>query len=212
MESKIEKIISKQLRELSLRIDDQEQKIKSLNFDVGGMSDEMKHLKQVNESLLQKVDDLENRSRRNNLVLFGIEETQQKEDCYKTVGDFLSFIGREEDKNCIERCHRTPTFQPPQKDAAHSKPRPRKIHIAFSSFVVKEKVRKAAIEKLKNTKSIYHDQAVYVAEDLSKRVIQLRKNKSQLFRRLKVEGKRPFFAFPDKLCYRDEAGKLKIVN
>ena len=187
MDARIEQLLDKKLGAISTKVTDHDEAIKSMNFDIAQVQDTIKNLKLENEKLETNVDDLENRSRRNNLVLFGIGEVA-KEDCYKTVSEFLHFVGREEDMKNIERCHRTPTFLPPSKyDAAHQAPRPRRIHIAFNSFAVKEKVRKAAIEKLKATKSLYRQHATYVAEDLSSRIIQLRKKKSPMFRRLKGE-------------------------
>ena len=156
----------------------------SIDFDVKELQDSVKNLTKENAFLIDKLDDLENRSRRNNLVIFGIKESEGKEDCWKTVGDFLRFVGRDDDIGKIERCHRTPTT-PPNPKNAHQRQLPRRIHIGFNSFVVKERVRKAAIDKLKSTKSQYDEQQkVFVAEDLSKRVIEKRKKKSSLFNRL----------------------------
>ena len=42
--------------------------------------------------------------------------------------------------------------------------------------------------------------------------MQRRKNKMEEFQKLKSEGKKPFFLFPDKLSYRDGSGKLHIVS
>ena len=65
---------------------------------------------QKNNELVSKLDDLENRSRRNNLVIFGLKEPGGKEDCSKTVNDFLKFAGANpDDLHNAQRCHRTPT-------------------------------------------------------------------------------------------------------
>ena len=79
-EARLENIISKQIGELTLKINDQEEHIKSMDFDLRNVKDDLKRLREENESLVEKLDDLENRSRRCNLVIFGLPETE-KEDC-----------------------------------------------------------------------------------------------------------------------------------
>ena len=207
----LQTLLDDKLGELINKITVHEEKINSIDFDVKGLQDSVHTLKKENELLTDKLDDLENRSRRCNLVIFGIGEPDGKEDCGKTVSDFLRFVGRDEDINNIERCHRTPTIPPAKLKNGHQRQLPRRIHVGFNSFVAKERVRKSAIDKLKSTKSLYGEQQnlkVFVAEDLSRRVIEKRKKKSSLFNRLKEEGKRPFFAFPDRLCFRDQDGKI----
>ena len=82
--------------------------------------------------------------------------------------------------------------------------------MAFVSYAAKERFRKAAIEKLKST--TYNNMKVFVAEDLSQCVLELRKKKSPLFKHLKEEGKHPFHISLECLCYRDATGKLIKVN
>ena len=208
MEAKMDSVLDR----LSGKILENEQKIHNLDFEVGKVKDEITQIKKENESLLNKLDDLENRSRRKNLVIFGINEGEDgKEDCNKTVKEFLSFVGAEQASMLIERAHRTPpTPRYPTSSAAGKKPR--MIHIGFATYVAKEKVRKLCIEKLKHCEGLYKESKVYVAEDLSKRVLQLRKKRLPQLTRLKNEGRRPFFKYPDLLCYRDQiSGKLITV-
>ncbi|XP_072163993.1 uncharacterized protein [Diadema setosum] len=214
-DSRIEALLDKKLKDISLKVSDHEEKMNNIEFEVGALKDSVKQLEKEKEILVNKLDDLENRGRRKNLVLFGIAESSNPtaEDCMKTVTQFLQYAEvPEADLSKIEKCHRTPTHQPVGKDATHSK-QPRRIHVAFSTFVTKERVRKACITKLKQTSSMYHDLKVFVAEDLSQRVLQLRRKKQEKFKRLKDEGKRPFFAYPDKIRYRDQtSGKVVSVD
>ena len=78
--------------------------------------------------------------------------------------------------------------------------------MAFSSYVIKEKVRKASIETFKSMK--YKDSKIFVNVDLSARVLQLRKNLMGQFMKLKKEGKKPFFVFPASIKYRQKDGTL----
>ena len=63
-------------------------------------------------------------------------------------------------------------------------------------------------KKLKAAKSDKEEKRGNIAEDLSKRVLQQRKEKSLRLRKLKEEGKRQFFTYPARLCYRDKDEKL----
>ena len=62
-----------------------------------------------NEKLKGAIDRLENQSRRNNLVLHGIEETETEtwEECEQKVGDELQEkLGIHTDDILVERAHR----------------------------------------------------------------------------------------------------------
>ena len=180
--------------------------VKSLDFDNNKLHSEMESIKKENKQLVEKIDDLENRSRRNNLVFFGVPERDGRgeENCFETVIDLLqNFVGIEDVSKYIERCHRTPSYR---NRSAELITKPRVIHVAFSSYVIKEKVRKASIEKFKSMK--YKDSKIFVNVDLSARVLQLRKNLMGQFMKLKKEGKKPFFVFPASIKYRKEDGTL----
>ena len=211
-ETRLESIICKQIGDLTLKVADQEERIKSIDFDLHDVKEDLKRLKEENENLVEKIDDLENRSRRSNLVIFGLPETE-KEDCHKIVADFLRFAEVPcDDLAQIERAHRTPTRPVSHREGTSRQPR--RIHVAFATFAAKERIRKKCIQKLKQSKYQQNDQEarVFVAEDLSWRVQQLRKKKRPKFLQLKEEGKRPFFSYPDKLSYRDTSGKFIVVK
>ncbi len=194
--------------DLCRRMGEQEEKVNSLEIDLASVVNDVKKLMQKNNELVSKLDDLENRSRRNNLVIFGLKEPGGKEDCSKTVNDFLKFAGaNQDDLHNVQKCHRTPT----QKQGNESN-KPRMIHLAFQSFVSKEHIRKLCIQKLKNCQSTYQGRKVYVSEDLSARVRSLRQNKMEAFQNLKREGKKPFFTYPAYLRYRDQDGKIISVD
>ena len=84
-------------------------------------------LKQL-EDLGREVEDLRNRSRRNNLVFYNIPEKSEGDNCVAFIQGFIaSHMGLE--TLCgyveIERAHRTPT----QLNKNRKSPRP--IHVAF---------------------------------------------------------------------------------
>ena len=219
LDLRMQSLLDAKLSSLQNKVGEQGDRLKNVEFDTKDLHDKVKKLEKENEELINKLDDIENRSRRNNLVIFGIPEGKEgkKEDCADIMKEFFLFAGvHADDVAQMERVHRTPTYLPQkstksigQEGSATSSPR--RIHVSFNSYNAKERVRKACIEKLKATKS-YKGKKVFVAEDLSKRVLRLRKEKSPRLRKLKDEGKRPFFAYPARLFYRDKDGKLISVE
>ena len=170
---------------------------------------EIAHLNKELERAFDKIDDLENRSRRNNAIFFGIPEGVEgnPSNCMDFIGDtMLKFIDPEGNlpKIDIQRAHRTPTGPP---RAGQSKPRP--IHVLFGQFQHKEMVRKAAIATFKTNK--FRNNKLFIADDLSKRVQDKRKQNLPDFKKLQAAGKRPFFSYPAVLKFWD-SGTLKIFK
>ena len=177
-EQKIDCILVKRLNELSMKINEQEEKLTCLEIDVENMQKEVTSLKEENSSLRIAVDDLENRSRRQNLVFHGIPDGGEGEDCRRTVDTILQeFVGLSPSTYTMERVHRTPTTMqqrsqardPQQSQRGNTRnAKPRMIHVCFSTFSQKEKVKTEYLKKFKAQE--YDGHKLYVAEDLSKRV------------------------------------------
>lgn len=124
-------------------------------------------LSEIERSTLEKLDDFENRSRRKNLVFFGLPELDDrscesliKEDILHTLMGFSDID--------IERAHRTPggPRNPSQK-------RPRPIHVRFSRYSDREKVLRAASSKLKG--KLYKGSKVFITDDVCRSVREARK-------------------------------------
>ena len=59
-----------------------------------GIKTDVRKLRDEKDILLNKIDDLENRSRRNNLVIYGVPEVSQaQEDYNKIVNELFEFVG-----------------------------------------------------------------------------------------------------------------------
>ena len=123
--------------------------------------------KNVN-TIREKTVDLEDRSRRNNLVFFNFKEPESgvTEDCEKKVEDFLKSLGILQGEDIwVDRAHRLGKRKP-ESDA---KPRP--IIVRFSYYKQREAIVKNGF-KFKNTN-------INMSEDYSKETInvhnQLRK-------------------------------------
>ena len=193
-------------------MNEHEEKISSLEFDYGNLKKEVANLRDENSTLTAAVDDLENRSKRNNVVFYGIPETGETEDCRQTVDTVLQqFVGLSSSAYSIERVHRTPTVrqQGSQSQSGHVRNKPRMIHACFSSFVQKEKVKAECVKRFKAEE--YKGHKLFIANDLSKRVRNLRKGRMEELKRLREEGKKPFFIYPAKLAFKDQnTGKLVV--
>ena len=171
----------------------------------------IKVLEDNTQKLIDKLEDLENRSRRNNVILHGVPESDN-ENCKETVTElFSNFVGLDEEyvKTVMQRVHRTPTTRARVPSAAGSgRPKPRIIHVAMSSFQDKIKVFKACVNKFKQDEYQHHK--LFISDDLSKGVQLKRKAKMGTFTKLKREGKHPFFVYPDIIKYRNGADLVTV--
>ena len=206
-ELRLESKIVKRLDDLTLKVTEHDDTLTACTIHLDSMEREIQMLKKEREEMASKLDDLENRSRRNNLVYHGIPEVP-KEICENTINEMLvEFVGLSPTSYQIERCHRTPSSPTPATEK--EKRSPRIIHVAFATFAAKEKVRKACVQKFKMDP--YKGSKIFVSDDFSKRVLMRRKSKMDKFKQLKDEGKKPFFLYPDRLGFRGRDGKLHLV-
>ena len=115
--------------------------------------------------LENKIDDLENRSKRNNIVIWGLREDAEKE--YESLEFFLAhnFFGNHMGIEGIEvmRAHRTNVKE---RAAAAAKPRP--IHVYLLRYTDKVKILKAAAKALKD--KVFFESQIYISDDVSKSV------------------------------------------
>ena len=130
--------------------------------------------KQNNEVLLDKVADLEDRSRRNNLRFSGLAERENEtwEQSEQVVRDVIEEkLGLPAQTFKIERAHRCGNVM--RNGVANTK---RTIMVKFLNYKDKKEVLDAFVEKK------LWSQKVYVNEDFSERTVQKRK---QLFTKAK---------------------------
>ena len=117
--------------------------------------------------LNQKIDDLENRSKRNNVVIWGLKEGAEK-DC-SSVEKFLNeelfskHMGLENIE--VMRAHRTKINQAATSASA---PQPRPIHVYLLRYPDKGRILKAASNTLKDNP--FCDSQIFISDDVSKAV------------------------------------------
>ena len=170
---------------LEKRMDILEEKIKK---EKQKCQDNLKLMSNENKELREKIRNLEDRSRRDNLRFSGIEEYQQEtwDDTEQVLKDFLDehlglrSIG-------IERAHRVG----PKVDNSET---PRTIIVKFSSFKAKELILKKA-NQLKGT-------GYYINEDFSKETLEIRKENWKKVKQLRGNGKYAVLVY-DKVVWRE---------
>ncbi|XP_042150367.1 uncharacterized protein LOC120850684, partial [Ixodes scapularis] len=136
------------------RVDETETRLEKLEHSVGGCDAEI-------ETLARQIDELENRSRRNNLIVGGIKEvSKETEEIFlKRVNDDVFDKILNNKLNSIERIHRLG-----KQVSGGDRP----IMLKVSDFRDKLAILKNCF-KLKGT-------PISISEDFSKRVVEIRKN------------------------------------
>ena len=172
----------------------------ALRFDMNTMKDTVDKLQKQLTEASEKVDELENRSRRNNVVIFNLPEGTEGPDCATYVKKLLKDC--KIDQVAIQRAHRSG----PSRQPGHGQPqKPRPIHVGFLHYPEKERCRKALIEHFKKKEE---GPKLFVSNDFSVRVQQMRREKIPELRRLRANGQQAVLIFPATIKVRDSATGL----
>ena len=165
------------------------------------------------KSLEKRCDDLESRSKRNNLVFWGVPEGI--EDTYESCSDFISYIlqdvmeienGKEIE---IERAHRSPAGRLAKAQRGNAQ-RPRPIHVAFLRFRARDYIlRSAASLKDKAIKG----NRVFITDDVAKCVRDDRKKLVPVKNQLREKGHYAIipFSVPAYVLYKNNEGVYKKI-
>ena len=130
------------------------------------------------ESLKEKIDVLENRSKRNNVVIWGIPESSEND--FSSMEEFIESEIFQSHMNFewrikVMRAHRTSIKRNPSENNTR-KPRP--IHVYLFRHTDKVLLLKLAASNLKDNK--YKESMVFISDDVSKNVrderLKLREN------------------------------------
>lgn len=124
-------------------------------------------LANIEESTQKRLDDLENRSRRQNLIIFGVSESNN-ESCETIVKDDILHGLMGFTNINLERVHRTPGGP---RNPSQEKPRP--IHVRFRDLSDRDKILQAAPGKLKDTP--YRGAKIFISDDVCPAIRNARK-------------------------------------
>nr|KAG5696829.1 hypothetical protein BaRGS_030953 [Batillaria attramentaria] len=148
--------------------------IRSLKEENGGLQEENSELKGRLDDAESKIDDLEGRSRRNNILVHGLPRVGAQEtweQCEGALKDMFREKMELDDDFVMDRVHRLRQNDPNSPIIAH---------FAFSKD--RERVMRAK-QKLKGSN-------IFIGEDFSKRVREVRKKLSPFLKKVRDEGKR----------------------
>uniref|UniRef100_A0A5F8G9K0 L1 transposable element RRM domain-containing protein n=1 Tax=Monodelphis domestica TaxID=13616 RepID=A0A5F8G9K0_MONDO len=169
-------------------------------------SQKTKELEDNIQYLTDKVTDLENRGRRDNLRSIGLPE---KPEINSNLDDIIHDIIKE---NCpeileqggntgIERVHRTPSTLNPQKTT------PRNVIAKFQSFQAKEKI----LQEARKRQFRYKGTPIRVTQDLAISTLNDCKAWNMIFRKSRELGLQPRISYPSKLTIYFQ-GKVWAFN
>lgn len=210
--------ISASLELVKSSLDSHEERIHDMEEGLNGHSDRIEAIETTctallaeNERLKNKVEDLENRSRRSNLRVVGIPEHMEGPDTVKFMTEFFEeILGKDFFPHplIISRAHRV--GPKPTADSGASSKRPRIFLVLFHAFQNKHRIITRKREQLffRGHKVFFHED---VSAELGKKQAAFKEVKSLLYKkngrfaliypaRLRVlhDGQTLFFETPEK--------------
>lgn len=159
------------------RITEAEQRISVAEDDINTLKDEVENLRKTNKHLTSKVEDLEGRSRRNNIRILGIPEKEEPLDICsfmeKWIADILEIAAP-----VLERAHRILTSQ-------RSANTPRTVIVKCLNYRDRETVLNAA---KKHKELTYKDNKIRFLPDLPTEVYKKQRQYDGVRKKLRECG------------------------
>ena len=206
--------IEKDFSEVKGKVLDLEQSHNSLSAETEDLR-KVKADKTALEKLESQVEDLANRSRRNNLVFLNVPESN--EDNCGGCSELIKIIATENlkltidhDSFIIDRAHRTPAHLP-----NFPRPKPRPIHVAFHHFRDRQTVLRAA-KNLKNKPYPTADAKfkLVITEDVTPK-LQAERSKLWKHRKTLMEeqpGRKVYVNYPASLRIIEPNGTTRKIE
>ncbi|KAJ8014148.1 hypothetical protein DPEC_G00037240 [Dallia pectoralis] len=175
--------VRKEIQECTGRLAHAEKRISDAEDNVNGLISKVSTLESTVKTLSDKVEDLECRSRRNNVRLVGLPEKAEGLDTVTFLEKWLpEALGMESRETLvIERAHRIGTLSNNDPRSA----RPRTLIMKFLNFKDKERVLKAARIK-RNV--LYNNEQVRLHPDLSAGVHKMQRDYDDVRKKLRDKG------------------------
>uniref|UniRef100_A0A667XKH9 L1 transposable element RRM domain-containing protein n=1 Tax=Myripristis murdjan TaxID=586833 RepID=A0A667XKH9_9TELE len=194
MEGSILTSIQNSMTTLGEQVHMLEQRVGANEDNVEELVVRVKQLEKDNSYLLDKVDDLENRSRRSNLRFVGVQESAEGSDIIGFMSRLIpQLLGRDAFPTpvIIERAHRSPTSR--QSD----RPGPRSIMIKLLNFQDKVKILRLAREKINLE---FNGKRIFIYPDFSPNLVKRRRSYVPVKRKLRKLNLKFFLRYPATLC------------
>lgn len=198
------------IKDHGVRLESLETNANSTAKDIMAMETAIAALQSDNNKMKSKLADLEGRSRRNNIRLFGLPEGIEGPRPTHFFSQLLvEVLGKEvlDSPPELDRAHRVPN-KPKEADGI---PRgPRGVIIRFHKFQTKDLVIRAA-RKMRG-KLHYNTKAIYINEDYSPEVLEMRADYKDVMKDLYNAGLKPALHFPAKLFITSEGVKIRLAS
>lgn len=186
------KEVKESLHSLTFRVDTIEQNQTAAEQKIATLEAKLAAQSQYLHNVRLQQDNLENRSRRNNLKIRGIPETTSAKELRPTVTVILNkILGRDSTADIeLDRVHRI------QGNAPLSDGRPRDTLCRVHFYIIKEEI----IRKAWSLGTIdFNGATIQILPDLSKYTLQMRRSMKPLLDKLREEGATYRWGFPFSL-------------
>ncbi|KAL1265745.1 hypothetical protein QQF64_003772 [Cirrhinus molitorella] len=170
-----------------------EQRVSANEDNVQACVTRVQTLDKENSYLIDKVDELENRSRRNNLRFVGVKESSEGNDIAGFMSRLIPLILGQDNFSTppiIEWAYRSPTER--QSGRASSRP----VMVKLLNFQDKLKILRIAREK----KLEYNGTRIYIYPDFSADLMKRRRSFDPVKRKLRELNMKYFLRYPCTLC------------
>ncbi|XP_038061921.1 uncharacterized protein LOC119732469 [Patiria miniata] len=205
----------------SKEIDDLKTSVEMVEGNCRSLKDLIDNRSQCNHlefnKLDDQIDDLQNRNRRNNIVIHGIPESAGNgQSCEEFIGKFLAdhmkLDGGSEIE--IERAHRTPGHRPPST-GPNQRQRPRLIHCKLLRYTDRQHIIKNAARHLKNNP--FQGSNIFISDDVTQRIREQRRRLREQHLQSIRQDSRVQFAYipmsvPAVISYKLKSGSFKTFR
>lgn len=188
---------------LLTRVNEAEQRISSTEDTVNGLDLLAKQLKKDNEFLKNKMDQLENYSRRNNVRIVGLREDSEGQDPVKFFTEWIPSVLGADGPVEIERAHRTLNPKPRSNEP------PRPVLIRLLRFQDREKILRLARAKGNIT---VDGKKVSFFPDMSPDLARRRKQLVPALKAIKEKGITCYLIYPARLKIQCEGGRIRLFD
>nr|WPK86705.1 NLRC3-like protein 46 [Sebastes schlegelii] len=162
-------------------------------------------MKKSNERLLTKIDDIEGRSRRNNIKIVGIPEDEEKGRTTEFIAGLIpKLLGVSSFAKpvIVDRAHRIPVPKPTDVK------RPRSIIARIHFYQEKELILRLSRQQ----QMIYSGQRIYVYPDYTAEVMAQRRGFREVTQALREREVKYSLCFPAKLHVQHNDQKILSIN
>uniref|UniRef100_A0A5F8GYJ0 L1 transposable element RRM domain-containing protein n=1 Tax=Monodelphis domestica TaxID=13616 RepID=A0A5F8GYJ0_MONDO len=187
-------IMQKKFTHLQNQFDQTVKENQALKQELIKQSQNTKKLEENIKYLTDKVIDLENRGRRENLRIIGLPEkpeinTKLDMVIQDIIQENCPEILEQGGNTATDRAHRTPSTLNPQKTT------PRNVIAKFQSYQTKEKI----LQEARKRQFRYKGMPIRVTQDLASSTLNDRKAWNMIFRKARELGLQPRISYPAKL-------------